>query len=186
MKLVSSLERESDWERQGGVFVPVERNPHRPRKRFRLFLRSVEDARLARQSGFPLIIVQSADLKILQYPMKIPPTVIVPREYRDTVVTSLNLLTFQSTAPFEKNRVEDVIVFLLMHDPIAARAVVERNREFVDLQYLRKRLFQEDLEEQASLVRLQDFVDLPVVGKQLARESLERAVAGNKVSGVVP
>ncbi len=186
MKLAGFLERELPWERHTPPIEPIVRASHRPKKRFRVRVHSPEDIERARKQGLPLLLVTSEDLKILHYPLRIPPTILVPREYRDVLDTALPVRTFQSLKPFERPRIEDIVVFLLMHDPLAARAVVERNRDLLDLSYLTKRIYQEDLEEQATLVRFQDHMNIPVVGSALRREALMRAVRANRVTEVLP
>lgn len=166
--------------------VVVKPKSHRPKNRFRVRIDSPSDVDRARKQGLPILLVQSEDLRILHYPMGIPPTLLVPREYQDVIETPLSVHTFQSMEPFERPRIEDVIIYLLLHDPLAARAVVERNRDLLDLQHLTKRIYQENLLEQATLVRLQDYLTIPPVGEPLPQEALERAVRGNKVSTVLP
>lgn len=186
MKLVGFLEREKPWERYGDPIVPVESKSHRPRKRFELKIRSAEDVHRARKMGVPLLLVQSEDLKMLRYPLRIPTTVLAPREFRNVLDSTLPVRVFQSMAPFARPRIEDTVVFLLMHDPLAARAVVERNLELLDLVYLRKRILQEDLEREATQVRLQEYIDVPSVGEALPEAALKRAVRANRVTDVIP
>ncbi len=186
MKPVITLQRETPWDRYEYPIVPATAQAHRPKRLFRVVLRSAGDVERARRQGLPFILVQSEDLKILHYPLRIPPTLIIPREYRGMIDTSFRLHQFQSLRALEQPRIEDLVVFLLSHDLIAARAVVERNRDLVDLQYLRKRIFQEDLEAEASRIHLGDFMDIPVVGPQLPRWALLRAIQGNRVKGILP
>lgn len=186
MKSVTFLEREAPWERHERPIVPVESESHRPRKRFRVRLETLEDIQRARQQGVPLLLVQSEDLRILHYPLRIPPTIVVPREYRDVLDTEIPVRVFHSLTPFTQPRIEDLVVFLLLHDPLAARAVVDRNRDLLDLAHLTKRIYQEDLEAPATLVHLQDFVNIPAAGEPLPREGLLRALEGNRVTEVLP
>lgn len=146
----------------------------------------MDDIESARRQGLPLLLVQPDDLKMLHYPLEFPPTIIVPREYASVIESPFRIHTFQSLGPFEQSRIEDVVVFLLAYDLIAARAVVERNADLLDLEYLRKRILQEDIEEEASKVHLDDFMDIPRVGQPLPKAALLRATAGNRVTGVVP
>ncbi len=186
MKLTCFLERETPWERYEPPIVPIGSVSHRPKKRFQVRIQSPEDVDRARRQGLPILLVRSGDLRMLHYPLRIPSTILVPREYRDVLETSLHVRTFHSLTPFERPRIEDLVVFLLMHDPLAARAVVERNRDLLDLSHLTKRIYQEDLEERATLVQLQDYVDVPVVGKSLHREALLQAIRANRVTEVLP
>ncbi len=186
MKLTAFLEREQPWERYEAPVAVIKPESHRPKKRFRVRIDSPSDVDRARKQGLPILLVQSEDLRILHYPMRIPPTLLVPREYQDVIETPLSVRTFQSMEPFERPRIEDVVIYLLMHDPLAARAVLERNRDLLDLQHLTKRIYQENLMEQATLVRLQDHLTIPPIGERLPREALERAVRGNQVTTVLP
>ena len=186
MKFVAHLEREEPWERYRDPIVEAPTPRHRPPKRFTVRIQSTEDALKAREMGVPLLLVQSEDLKMLRYPLRIPPTVIVPRELRGVLDSALPVRVFQSTTPFSRPRIEDIVIFLLMHDPIAARAVVERNEGLLDLGYLRKRILQEDLEREATRVRLQDHVDVPEMGEPLPEAALKRAIQANRIVEVVP
>lgn len=186
MRLIAFLEREKPWERYESPIRPVETASHRPRKRFRVRIETGEDVSRARKQGVPLFLVRSEDLRILRYPLRIPPTVVAPREYRDVLDTALRVRVFQSLAACQRPRIEDLVVFLLMHDPLAARAVVDRNQDLLDLTHLTKRIYQEDMERPATLVHLQDHVDLPVVGEPLPREGLLRALEDNRVTEVLP
>ena len=186
MKLVAYLERERPWERYEAPIEVVKPGSHRPKKRFRIRIGSPKDADRARKKGYPIILIQSEDLRILHYPLRIPPTLLVPREFRDVLETPLSVRTLQSLEPFDRPRIEDIVIFLLMHDPLAARAVVERNLGLLDLPHLTKRIYQESLEEQATLVHLQDYVAIPPVGDPLPREALQRTLQGNQVRTVLP
>jgi hypothetical protein len=186
VRLVSYLEREEPWERYRDPIVEIRTPGHRPRKRFVVRIRSAQDALRARDMGVPLLLVQSEDLKMLRYPLRIPPTVLVPRELREVLDSALPVHVFQSTTPFSRPRIEDIVVFLLMHDPIAALAVVERNEDLLDLGYVRKRIIQEDLEREATRVRMQRYVDVPEEGEPLPEAALIRAARANRVVEVVP
>ncbi len=186
MKLTCFLEREEPWERHAPPFEAIKPVSHRPKKRFRVRINSPSDVDRARKQGLPIILIQSEDLRILHYPMRVPPTLLVPREYRDVLETPLSVRVFQSLEPFDRPRIEDIVIFLLMHDPLAARAVVERNSDLLNLPHLTKRIYQESLEEQATLVNLQDYITIPPVGDSLPREALQRALRGNQVSAVLP
>ncbi len=183
---MAALGRETPWERYEDPVVLIGPEPHRPRKRFKVKLETKDDVKRAREHGIPLLLIQSEDLKILHYPLTMPPTVVLPREYRGVVETKFKVHTFQALHAVEKPRIEDIVVFLLSYDLIAARAVVERNMGLIDFGYLRKRLFQEDLEAEASKIHLQDFVDIPVTGTPLPRAALLRATRANRVSEILP
>lgn len=121
--------------------------------------------------------------------MKIPKTIIVPREYRAAVITDLNLHTFESETPFIGSitpKLEDVVVFMLTLDPLAARAMIDRNE--LDHDYLQKRIYQENLEEEAVDVHLQDYLSLPYerFDSRFDRERLLKIINRNKVEEVLP
>lgn len=149
-------------------------------------LRTVQDVEGARRQGLPFFLIQSQDLRILHYPMRIPTTVIVPREYANLVDSRFRVHVFQSLRALQNPTIEDIVAFLLSFDLIAARSVVDRNRDLIDFARLRKRIVQEDLEEEATKVHLQDYVDVPVSGVPLPKDALLRATARNRVSGVLP
>lgn len=186
MKLTCFLEREVPWERYEPPLEAIKPVSHRPKKRFLVRISSPSDAERARKQGLPIILIQSQDLRILHYPLRIPPTLLVPREYRDVLETPLSVRVLQSLEPFDRPRIEDIVIFLLMHDPLAARAVVERNLDLLNLPHLTKRIYQESLEEQATLINLQDYITIPPVGDSLPREALQRALRGNQVRVVLP
>ena len=102
------------------------------------------------------------------------------------MTTDLPIVEFLSEAAVARPRLEDVLVAMLRFDILAARALVQRNLDLVDRAYLLKRIYQEDLEEQATRVRIQDFVPLPPKGEPLPRRALERATSANRPRGVLP
>ena len=176
------------WDRilPGPILESPERKSHRPRSRFRLVLRDAGDVDAARALGIPAFAIPDSMVTMLGYPMRFPTLVVVPRGQRGAVTTDLPVVEFLSEAAVARPRLEDVLVAMLRFDLLAARALVHRNLDLVDRAYLLKRIYQEDMEEEATRVRLQDFVPLPPKGEPLPRRALERAASRNLARGVIP
>jgi hypothetical protein len=168
------------------ILEPQERTNHRPRSRYRLVLRDAGDVEAARALGILAFAIPDSMVTMLGYPMRFPTLVVVPRGQRGAVATDLPIVEFLSEAAVARPRLEDVLVAMLRFDILAARALVQRNLDLLDRAYLLKRIYQEDLEEQATRVRLQDFVPLPPSGNPLPRRALERATSRNLARGVIP
>jgi len=189
MKLTSELQKSQRYENVPEVFIEISRSPNRPKKKFNLKVNNEKEAKKASKAGVPILWIDHSYTKILRYPMKIPETIIVPKEYRDVVRTDLNLNTFEAETPFNGSiipRLEDVVVFMLTLDPLAARAMMDRNE--LDHDYLQKRIYQENLEEEAVDVHLQDYLSLPYeeFDAQFDKERLLKIINRNKVEEVLP
>lgn len=176
------------WDRTlpRAILEVEERESHRPRSRYRLVLHDAGDVEAARGLGLPVFAIPDSTVTMLGYPMRFPTLVVVPRGHRRAVATDLPVVEFLSEAAVARPRLEDVLVAMLRFDVLAARALVQRNLDLVDRAYLLKRIYQEDLEEEATRVRLQDFVPLPPHGEPLPRRALERAASRNLARGVIP
>jgi len=186
MNLSIFYAKSSEWEKYLDVFKEVVRTRARPRKMFILEINTDEDIKKAIKAGVPIFKIDSRDLAILRYPMNVPPTIVVPREYEGVIRTKYRIHTFQSLAPFTERRIEDIVIFVLSFDLIATRAIIQRNRDLIDFQYLQKRILQEELEERATKIHLQEFVHVPKVGDSLPRAALLRAAEGNFARGLIP
>lgn len=187
MDLAVSIQKSKKFERTPGVFKEMNRGSHRPKKRFVLKVNSEIEAKKARKANIPILWIDSSYTKILRYPMIIPDTIIVPREYEKTIQTGLDLHTFESMTPFKDTIIpefEDVVVFMLTLDPLAARGMVDRSE--LDLTYLEKRIVQENLEKEASEVYLQDHLDIPSEGSPLEKKRLSKIIDRNAVKEVLP
>ncbi|MGM0510847.1 MAG: hypothetical protein ACQESD_06975 [Thermoplasmatota archaeon] len=187
MHLHTHLTKSKKQERPPSIFKETDNKPHRPKKRYTITINSEEDARKANKSNIPILYIDSSHTKMLRYPMTIPETIVVPREYKDSIKTSLNLHTFESLIPFKDTTIpsfEDVVVFMLTLDPLAARGMVDRSD--LDLQYLTKRILQENLEKEASDVYLHDHLELPVQEPTMDKNKLLKVIDRNKISEVVP
>jgi len=189
MELTSELQKSQRHENVPDVFTEITPSPNRPKKKFNLKVNSKKEAKKALKAGVPILWIEDSYTKILRYPMKIPEAIIVPREYRDVVRTDLNLNTFESETPFNDTiipRWEDVVVFMLTLDSLAARAMTDRNE--LDHDYLQKRIYQENLEEEAVDVHLQDYLSLPYeeFDAQFDKERLLKIINRNKVEEVLP
>jgi hypothetical protein len=168
------------------LLEPERRENHRPRVRYRLAIRDATDAEKARTYGIPVYAIPDSVVTMLGYPMRFPTVLVVPRGMRNAIVTKLPVIEFVSDRAATHLRVEDVFVALLRFDVVAARALIQRNADWIDRDYLLKRIFQEDLEEEATRVRLQDFLPLPPKGEPLPRKALERAASANRPRGLIP
>ena len=189
MKLISELQKSRSHENVPAVFVEISRSPNRPKKRFDLKVNSEKEAKKASKAGVPILWIDDSYTTILRYPMKIPKTIIAPREYRDVIKTDLNLHTFEAETPFKDSiipRLEDVVVFMLTLDPLAARAMTDRSE--LDHDYLQKRIYQENLEKEAVDVHLQDHLSLPYekFDTRFDKERLLKIIDRNKVEEVLP
>jgi hypothetical protein len=168
------------------LLEPERRENHRPRVRYRLVLHDAGEAEEARAHGIPVYAIPDSVVTMLGYPMRFPTLLVVPRGVRAAVTTELPIIEFVSDRAVAHPRLEDVFVAMLRFDVLAARALIQRNVEWIDRDYLLKRIFQEDLEEEATRVRLQDFLPLPPKGEPLPRRALERAASANRPRSLIP
>jgi hypothetical protein len=168
------------------LLEPERRRNHRPRVHYRLVVRDAADAEKARLHGIPVYAIPDSVVTMLGYPMKFPTLLVVPRSLRQAIETKLPVIEFLSDRAVVRPRVEDVFVALLQFDVVAARALIQRNADWIDREYLLKRIFQEDLEEEATRVRLQDFLPVPPKGDPLPRKALEQAASENRPRGLIP
>ncbi len=162
------------------------RTNHRPPARYRLTVRDAHDAREAHALGIPVFAIPDSAITMMGYPMRSPTLLVLPRRLRRVVDTSLPVVEFVSEDAVMRPRLEDIPVALLRFDLLAGRALIERNLDLLDRQYLLKRIYQEDLEEEATRVRLQDFLPLPPRGEPLPERALRRVTAENRPRGRIP
>ncbi len=159
---------------------------HRPRARYRLVLHSASDVEEARAHGVPVFALSDLMVTMLRYPMRFPTIVVAPRSLRRAITTEMPVVEFLSERAAGQPRLEDIPVAMLRFDILAARALVQRNLDLLDPAYLLKRIYQEDLEEEATRIRLQDFLPLPPKGEPLPERALERAASANLPRGMMP
>lgn len=179
MRAVTTFYRTGE-DRTPSVFVPVPPTRGRPPAEYRLHISVPEDIEVARRSGVAVALLSSAVVTALGYPMTFPPEVIASATVAPAIETSFDVICFVSEAAVRNPRVEDIALALLHLDPIAARVVLERNRESVDPAYLTKRVLQEDLEAEATRVRFFDIApSIPQVGTPLSAESIARQLRKN-------
>jgi len=166
------------------ILATQARTSHRPPAKYRLILRSAKDAEEARRVGLPVFAITDSMVTMLGYSMTFPPLVLVPRGMKQVVETKLPVIEFLSEAAIRQPRLDDIIVAMLRFDPLAARALAQRNDDAIDKSYLLKRILQEDLEEEATRVRFQDLLPaLPLRGEPLQKRALDRIVSSNVVRG---
>jgi hypothetical protein len=168
------------------LLIRDSRPAHRPRDRFAIRIRTVEDVARLRASGLPVFPLEDDHLEMLGYPMRFPPIVVAARVLEPAVRSDLKVLSFRSEEAALRPRIEDLVVAMLKFDPIAARAVFERNRALFDTAYLTKRIYQEDLERVATTARFHDVLDLPAEGEAPPRAGIERLVRSNWPKGILP
>lgn len=168
------------------VLVAQERANHRPRTRYRVVLHGAPDVEEARSRGVPVFAIPDSVVTMLGYPMRFPTLLVAPRSLRRALETDLPVIEFLSERAVERPRLEDVLIAMLRFDVLAARALIERNLDLLDTAYLLKRIYQEDLEEEATRVRLQDFLALPPKGEPLPKRAMERAASANVPRGLIP
>jgi len=162
------------------------RTNHRPRARYRLAVREARDAEEAHAIGIPVFAIPDSAITMMGYPMRSPTLLVLPRRLRRAVDTTLPVVEFVSEDAVMRPRLEDIPVAMLRFNLLAARALIERNLDLLDREYLLKRIYQEDLEEEATRVRLQDFLPLPPKGEPLPDRALRRATSGNRPRGRIP
>jgi len=168
------------------ILKAEERVSHRPRARYRLLLHSASDIEEARAHGIPVFAIPDSVVTMLGYPMRFPTLLVVPQGLRRAVETDLPIIEFVSGQAVLHPRLEDVVIAMLRFDVLAARALIQRNLDLLDPAYLLKRIYQEDLEEEATQVRLQDFLPLPPKGEPLPKRALEQVASANLPRGMIP
>ena len=159
---------------------------HRPRERFAIRVRTADDVERLRALDLPLFLLRDEDVTMLGYPMRFPPILVAARTVEPALRSDLRVLTFASEEAARHPRLEDIVVAMLTFDPVAARALLERNRDLLDLRRLTKRVYQEDLEQVAASVRFHDALDIPATGDAPPRESIARLIRANSPRGVLP
>lgn len=123
---------------------------------------------------------------MLGYPMRFPTLLVVPRAARSAVESNLPVVDFLADRAVSRPRLEDIMIAMLRFDPLAARALIHRNLDHVDKVYLAKRIYQEDLEEDATRVRLHELLPFAPVGVPLSAEAIKRVDRANLPEGVIP
>jgi hypothetical protein len=161
------------------VFVPEPRVTHRPPTRYTVRLRNVADVDSARKAKVPLFLLTDHSMERLRFPMRFPPVLFAAATHRAAV--DAPWIVMESTAPPSKTRDEDLITYLLKLDPLAARAILDRNVQRLDLDYLTLRITEERLNVQATRVRMQDRLPkLVTLGESLPKHALNRVLARNR------
>jgi len=162
------------------------KDPHRPRSRYRLVIRSADDAQVAKRENLPVFPIRDDMVTMLGYPMRFPAILVVPKAIRSALESSLPVVEFLSERAVTNPRIEDIMIAMLRFDSIAARALVRRNLDLVDKTYLVKRIYQEDLEEDATRVRLHELLPFSPVGAPLPQEAIMKMDKANLPEGLIP
>ena len=155
------------------IFREKKPDNHRPKAVYSLIIGSIEDVDIARELHVPKFTVTDQIVSMLGYRMHFPPFIVVPRYWSQVVETGLTLIEFATEVSVFSPHLEDIIVAMLKFDPIASRAITERNQDLLDMQRLLKRIYQEDLQVEASRVRFQDLLaTLPDIGNSLPKKAV--------------
>jgi hypothetical protein len=162
------------------------RKPHRPRNRYRLVIRDDNDARIAKRAKLPIFPIHDSMVTMLGYPMRFPTLIVVPTTARSAIQSDLPVVEFVSGRAVSNPRIEDIMIAMLRFDPLAARALICRNLDSVDKAYLAKRIYQEDLETDATRVRLYELLPFSPVGEALPAHAIARVDRANLPRGVIP
>ncbi|MDE1835071.1 MAG: hypothetical protein KGJ23_00475 [Euryarchaeota archaeon] len=156
------------------LVLPERRPAHRPHRTFRLRIRTIEDAREAGRAGLPVHAIPPEVTAAWGFPRSGGTWLVVAKGLVGLVGTSFPVLALRSEEAARRPTLEDLVVVLLMREPLLARALAMRHRKFLHPDRLLKRILQEDQERSATLVGLQELVPgLPRVGESLPRSSLE-------------
>lgn len=123
---------------------------------------------------------------MLGYPMKFPTILVVPGALRSVLESELPIVEFLSERAVTRPRIEDIMIAMLRFDSLAARALIRRNLDMVDKDYLAKRIYQEDLEEDATLVRLHEILPFRPVGTSLPEDAIAKLDKANLPEGRLP
>lgn len=162
------------------------KKPHRPRSRYRLVIRDANDAQIAKRENLPVFPIRDDMVTMLGYPMRFPTIIVVTRSARSAIESDLLVVEFLSERAVSNPRIEDIMIAMLRFDPLAARALIHRNLDLVDKTYLAKRIYQEDLEEDATRVRLHELVPFSPVGAALPAPAIDKVDRANLPEGVIP
>lgn len=162
------------------------KKPHRPRCRYRLVIRDARDAQIAKRENLPVFPVRDDMVTMLGYPMRFPTFIVVPRAVRSAIESDPPVIEFLSERAVSNPRIEDIMIAMLRFDPLAARALISRNLDLVDKTYLAKRIYQEDLEEDATRIRLHELLPFSPVGAALPARAIERVDKANLPEGLIP
>jgi hypothetical protein len=175
MRAETVLLRESGERPLPPAFVAESHPFHRPKTRYRLRINSPNEVEPIRRTGLPISVFSPEKSEELGYPLEFKPRVIIAKELRSAVDTSLPIVSFADTEAAKNPKLEDYIVAMLRIDLIGARRITSVNREKIGNARLLKRVLQENLESQAYRVRLDEFAPgLPQVPgvKPIARAVL--------------
>lgn len=185
MKLVTQLVHSGGDRRiPRRLLVPVTRPSHRPRTTFRVRIESAEDVSEARRAGLPLHLIGPEVTAAWGFPRASESWLVVAKNLVSLIDTPMLVVPFESEEAARRPSLEDLIVVLLTHDPLVARALAVRHAKFLNTERLLKRLLQENLEAPATLVGLQELVPaLPRVGATLPRSALEQQDRNAWVAG---
>jgi hypothetical protein len=180
MELATVLHRSSsDRPLPSSVFVRVRPPPRRPKVEFRLRIRSVSDADLARRHGLALYLLTGDVPTSFHYPMQFPPVLMLDPRLPGVVDSPFRTVPFRSVEVLRDPPFEALVTMMLRVDEIAARVMLVRNPA-PDPARLARFIVGERLEAAATMMRFQEFAPgIPVVGEAWPTEALREQEARN-------
>lgn len=187
MRVRSSLVREpSDRLGRQSPLQPIEPRRGRPERKYRIRIHNLDDVRTARSLGLPIWAATGDLVSALGVPMVMPPTLAVWRPLLDAMETDFRTHGVEKLASATQPKIEDLAVLLLRFDPLAARAMLLWNREFVDSTRLLCAVIEEGAQRLATEVDLQEIAPgIPRVGPTLPMEALRRQDRDRVVVGLL-
>lgn len=174
MRLVGSLLREpGEHPLPREMLVAPSRRRGRPRKEYRVRVRTTEDVDRLRRHKVPAFLLTAEWVTRSGYPVRFAPWLALPQELSSKVTSEYRILPVQDEEALREPGLVELVTLLLRFDPLAARVVAQRNRHRLDRFELYRRVRNEGLERSATKVRLQEFAPgIPRVGEPLPREEL--------------
>ncbi len=188
MKVEAGLFREAgERSLPAQMLSPVNRVRGRPRKEYRLRIRSSSDVDELRRHRIPAFLLTSEWVTRSGYPVHFRPWLALPEELVSKVSSEYRILPVRDEDALRDPGVTELVTLLLRFDPLAARVVAKRNRRKLEVNELYRRIRNEGLERPATKVRLQEFAPaIPVVGSPLPREELRWVEKNNPALGAPP
>lgn len=153
---VTAYREEGEHSLPREIAIPVAAPSHRPRTEYRFVARSERDAERLHRHRLPLHLLTAEQVTELGYPVRFPTQLVVAREFRPLLETSLPTIPFASMAATISPRDEDAVVAMLHLDMVGARAIWDRSHERMDPTYLLRRILEEAVERRAAFVRFSD------------------------------
>jgi hypothetical protein len=150
------------------MLLPTARIRGRPRREYRLRIRSPRDVEQLRRHRVPAFLLTSEWVTKSGYPVRFRPWLALPEGLATKVSSDYRILPVKDEEALRNPGIEELVTLLLRFDPLAARVVAMRNRARLDPNELYRRVRNEGLEQAATKVRLQEYARaLPREGPSL-------------------